>query len=171
MKNIAVLFVLCIAATACTHSPKPISKNISKTTISVDGTKDSVINNPQKNYGTATIPDICAKTLLAYIQTEAGFKKITNGISAANLDYIMNWVKAENPELKSNGGKITNGIQVLIMNKAGKPTQKLGSYIYNNEDGQLYFINTKNQFDKLNADSNALKKMRNGCYWGVASHK
>ena len=171
MKKIIYLLALSLAVVACNNNPKPIAKNITKTTVNVNGTKDSVINNPQKNYGTATIPDVCTKTLLQNIQATIDFKKITSGLNAANTDYVINWVKAENPELKINGSKITNGIQVLVNTKSGGTVHKLGSYIYNNEDGQLYYINTKNQFDKLQIDSNALKQIRNGCYWGVASHK
>ncbi len=171
MKKTTYIFLLYILTAACTHQPKPISKNIAKTTVSVDGKKDSVINNPQKNYGSATIPDVCAKTLLQNIQATPTFKHITSGINSVNLDYVINWVKAENPGLKSNGGKITNGIQVAVIRKTENAKQKLGSYIYNNADGLLYYVNNKNQFDKLETDSNALKQMRNGCYWGVASHK
>ena len=162
---------LSLAVVACNNKPKPIAKNITKTTVNVNGVKDSVINNPQKNYGTATIPDVCTKTLLQNIQATADFKKITSGLNATNTDYVINWVKAENPELKTNGSKITNGIQVLVNSKSGGAVHQLGSYIYNNEDGELYYVTNKNQFDKLQMDSNALKQIRNGCYWGVASHK
>lgn len=171
MKKISYILIICVIAISCTQKPKPISKNITKTTVTVNGKKDSVINNPQKNYGTATIPDVCAKTLLQNIQASNNYKKLTAGLTPANTNFVINWIKAETPQSKSNGGKITNGIQVLINKKMGNQKQSIGSYIYNNEDGRLYFVNNKKQYDSLEIDSNALKQIRNGCYWGVASHK
>lgn len=171
MKKTNYILLLLIGATACRQKPEPISKNITKTTVNINGRKDSVHNNSLKNYGTATIPDVCAKTLLQNIQATTAFKKLTAGLAATDVDYSINWVKAQTPEKISNGGNITNGIQIIVNKKVDGDKQKLGSYIYNNADGQLYYVNSKNNFDKLQTDSNALRQIRNGCYWGVASHK
>ncbi len=174
MKNIHSLTLLLFAAVliiACGHKPKPISNNITKTTVTVDGKKDSVINNPKRNYGTATISDPCTKLLLQNIQASYNFKTLTAGKPAANISYTINWVKAAEPKMRSNGGKITNGIEVIVNQKSDKTKSKIGSYIYNNEDAKLYDVNKNGQYDELDkVDSTALKQIRNGCYWGVASH-
>lgn len=175
MKNIHSLTLLLFAAvlaTSCNNNkPKPISKNITKTTVTVDGKKDSVTNNPQKNYGTATISDPCTKLLLQNIQSSDNFKSLTAGKQASSISYTINWVKAAEPKMRSNGGKITNGIEVAVNEKKGQTKNKIGSYIYNNEDAKLYDVNKDGQYDELDkVDSVALKQIRNGCYWGVASH-
>ncbi|WCT14762.1 hypothetical protein [Mucilaginibacter jinjuensis] len=174
MKNIHSFTLLLFAAAvvaSCGNNPKPISKNITKTTVTVNDKKDSVINNPQKNYGTATISDPCTKLLLQNIQASDHFKSLTAGKPAASISYTINWVKAAEPKMRSNGGKITNGIEVAVNEKKDKTKSKIGSYIYNNEDAKLYNANKAGQYDVLDkVDSAALKQIRNGCYWGVASH-
>jgi predicted component of type VI protein secretion system len=174
MKNIHCFTLLLFAAVlvmGCSHKPKPISNNITKTTVTVDGKKDSVINNPKKNYGTATISDPCTRLLLQNIQASNHFKSLTAGKSATSISYTINWVKAAEPKMRSNGGKITNGIEVAVIEKKDKTKSKIGSYIYNNEDAKLYDVNKDGQYDELdNVDSAELKRIRNGCYWGVASH-
>lgn len=174
MKNIHSFTLLLFASvllTACSHKPKPISSNITKTTVTVDGKKDSVINNPKRNYGTATISDPCAKLLLQNIQASDNFKNLTAGKQAAGISYTINWVKAAEPKIRSNGGKITNGIEVVVNEKKNQTKSKIGSYIYNNEDAKLYDVNKDGQYDELDkVDTTALKQIRNGCYWGVASH-
>ena len=163
--------LIAIFALAACNNPKPISKNYNKTTVTINGKKDSVINNPQKNYGTATIPDVCTKTLLATVQSTDNFKKLIAGKNAKSIDYVINWVKAETPADRDNGGKITNGIELVVNEKIDGRKNKLGSYIYNNEDAKLYY-NTSAKYQPLaGVDSLATKRLRNGCYWGVASHK
>ncbi len=165
MKLSHFFIALLALVSACTNKPKPISKNVTKTTVTVAGKKDSVSNNVQKNYGNATISAVCTKTLIQNIQATEDYKKLTTSVTA--VKYAVNWVKAANPQQITNGRKITNGIQVVVNSDA----KKLGAYIYNNEDGKLYFVNNNNEYIQLNVDSNALKQIRNGCYWGVASHK
>jgi len=176
MKNIHNLILLSLAiilTSACNQNkPKPVSKNITKTTVVVNNKKDSVINNPQKNYGSATISDPCAKLLLQNIQASDSFKNITAGKALSNITYTINWVKAETPKIRSNGSKITNGIEVVVNDKSSGAKNKIGSYIYNNQDAKLYYINSSNQYDEMDkVDTIALKRIRNGCYWGVASHQ
>jgi hypothetical protein len=167
------LIVAVVLSSACNQNkPKPLSKNITKTTVVVNNKKDSVINNPQKNYGSATISDPCAKLLLQNIQASDSFKTITAGKTPSNITYTLNWVKAETPKIRSNGSKITNGIEVVVNDKSSGAKNKIGSYIYNNQDAKLYYINNSNQYDEMDkVDTTALKQIRNGCYWGVASHQ
>lgn len=167
-----LLLIIAVFVTNCSNNkPKPKSNNITKTTIMIDGKKDSVINNPKKNYGTATISDPCTKLLLQNIQASDNFKSLTAGKQVSNISYTINWVKAAEPKIRSNGGKITNGIELAVNEKKDQTKMKIGSYIYNNEDAKLYDVNKDGQYDEVNnVDSAALKRIRNGCYWGVASH-
>ncbi|NCD70097.1 hypothetical protein [Mucilaginibacter agri] len=175
MKNTPYILTLMLAiifVSACKDKPKPISKNITKTTVVVNNKKDSVINNPQKNYGNATISNPCTKLLLQNVQSTSSYKQIIAGKPASGISYTVNWVAATEPKIRTNGGKITNGIEVIVNETKDKTKSKIGSYIYNNEDAKLYYINTGNQYDLVtDVDSTGLKQIRNGCYWGVASHK
>ncbi|QQL50909.1 hypothetical protein [Mucilaginibacter ginkgonis] len=171
MKIFPIALALIVTISACNNKPKPISKNVNKTVVIVNGKKDSVTNNPQKNYSNSTIPDVCTKTLLSIIQDTPNFKRLTTGKDAKNLVYVVNWVKAETPADRDNGSKITNGIELIVNEKTGGNKNKLGSYIYNNEDAKLYYDAGAKYQPLAGADTISTKRLRNGCYWGVASHK
>ncbi|MDB5131142.1 MAG: hypothetical protein JWR02_891 [Mucilaginibacter sp.] len=58
IQHLALTGFLFVGLAACDQSkPKPVSNNITKTVVTVSGKKDSVINNPEKNYGNATVSD------------------------------------------------------------------------------------------------------------------
>lgn len=164
---------LLICVTACNRNkPKPISKNITKTTVMVGDKRDSVINNPQHNYGTATISEPCTQILLKNVQCTAEFRTITSGRPAADITYQLSWVKADEPMIRSNGGKITNGIETGVYLKDGSAKKKIASFLFNNEDAGLYFLRANGKYDNLEEVNAAdLKHIRNACYWGVASHQ
>jgi hypothetical protein len=49
IEHLALTGLLLVGLAACDHSkPKPISNNITKTVVTVNGKKDSVINNPKR---------------------------------------------------------------------------------------------------------------------------
>lgn len=176
MKNlhfVLIVYACFMLVTSCNHNkPKPVSKNITKTTVTVNGQKDSVINNPAKNYGMATISGPCTKLLLQNIQATDEFKTLITGKQPKDITYVANWVKAAEPKIESGNGKITNGIEVIINDKSAGNTIKLGSYVFNNEDGKLYFSKGGKPYQMIkDVDTTALKQIRNGCYWGVASHQ
>jgi hypothetical protein len=162
---------LIISIVACQQSkPKLASKDISKTTVTVGGKKDSVINNPHKKYGAATVGDPCVKCLLAVIQESKSYKENTVGLSPQNINYTINWVKASAPALSDTSNK-TNGIRVDVKKDENGEDTRLCSYVYNNTSGTMYLLNAENKYQReISSITPAiLKKIRNSCYWGVAS--
>jgi hypothetical protein len=176
MKNIKypgfAIFILMMVA-ACNHSkPKPISNNITKTTVTVDGKKDSVINNTQKNYGNATVSEPCVKCLIAVIQNTDSYKKLTGALPPQKIIYAVNWITSTKPRAIGNRNRIINGMAVDVNQKTGTETQRMITYLYNNADSRLYLINSKNKFDGgITVGDTSLTKIRNSCFWGVASAK
>ena len=168
---------ICFCALAMTifackqNKPKPASNDISKTTVTVAGKKDSVINNPRKKYGEATVGDPCVKCLLAVIQDSKSYKESTNGISPQSINYTINWVKASAPALTPDTSNKTNGIRVDVKKDEDGEDARLCSYIYNNTSGTMYLLNNQNKYQhEVSSITPAiLKKIRHSCYWGVAS--
>jgi hypothetical protein len=168
--------VLAMTLFACIQSnkqskPVPASSDTSKTVVTVAGKKDSVINNPQKKYSGATVSDPCVKCLLAVIQDSKSYKENTNGISPQSINYTINWVKASAPALTPDTSHTTNGIRVDVKKEEDGEATRLCSYVYNNISGTMYLLNSQNKYQhEVSSITPAiLKKIRNGCYWGVAS--
>lgn len=161
------------ALSACNHSrPKPISNDVTKTAVSVNGKKDSVINNPQKNYGNATVSEPCVKCLLQVIQNTGSYKTLTGALPTQNIIYNVNWITSSKPVNLSDGSKIINGMAIDINQKTGNSTKKLSTYMYNNAKGTIYTsLNGGNLHEDENVSDTSLKKIRNSCFWGVASAK
>ena len=171
-----VIALALITISACKQEkarPKAVSKDITKTTVQLAGKKDSVYNNPGKKYGTATVSDPCIKCLLQVIQDSKSFKANTAGLSAQDINYTVNWVKATNPALQPDTSDKTNAVRVDVKRIEEGEDKKLIAYIYNNVDGTMYLINTQNKLEHAvsSITPELLKKIRNSCYWGVASGK
>ncbi|RFZ84871.1 hypothetical protein DYU05_04495 [Mucilaginibacter terrenus] len=149
------------------NKPKPVSDTVGRTAVMLNGKKDSVINNPQKNYGNATIAEPCVKCLLQVIQADDNYKKST--LNIPDVKYIVNYVKTAMPEDTVSEVKATNALRVDVINKSGQP-QKLSAFLYDNSKAKLYFLSGKSK-NELKVDSVGLMKIRNSCYWGVASGK
>ena len=167
------LFALLIGATACNQSkPKPVSNNITKTTVTVSGKKDSVINNPEKNYGNATVSEPCVKCLIGMIQQSKNYKAATAAAEPQNIIYNVNWITSTKPITLGDGSKIINGMAIDINSKDDGTLKKLTTYLYNNENARVYLLNTTNKYTvDSKIDSASLNKIRNACFWGVASAK
>jgi len=165
--------VIMIALFSCDHSkPKPVSTEVTKTAVTVNGKKDSVINNPEKNYGNATVSEPCVKCVITFIQSTAGYKALSSSIPQQDIIYDVNWITSKTPKNMGNGKQIINGLQVTVSNKGGGSPKPVTTYLYDNEDAQFYGLNAKNQYTAgIKADSARLKKIRNSCFWGVASAK
>jgi hypothetical protein len=170
VKLSACVGILVIGLLAC-NSPKPISQGISKTTVLVTGKKDSVINNPQKKYGSASVADPCVKCLLKAIQASKSFKENTSAVSPQNINYVVNWVKAS--ARVPDTSKVTSGLRVDVRKSEDGEEKKLCSYIYNNTSGTMYLLDSNNndQQEISGITPDILKGIRNSCYWGVASDK
>jgi len=159
---------VCVLVGACnSNKPKPVSDSISKTTVLVNGEKDSVINNPRKSYGNATIAEPCVKCIIEVIQADEGYKK--SAATAQDLNYVINYVKTTQPQDTISEIKATNALRVDVLEKDGTP-HKLSSYIYDNSLSKLYFINGSIKTE-VKTDAASLQRIRNSCYWGVASGK
>jgi hypothetical protein len=174
----ALIFILpiAIALTACTQQPakpKAVSKDITKTAVQVDGKKDSVYNNPDKNYGPATVGEPCVKCLLEVIQQSKSFKDTTANLASQAINYTVNWVKAADPQPKPDTSTKTNAVRVDVKKIEDGEDKQLCSYVYNNVTGTMYLINKQNKLEHAvsNITPQLLKKIRNSCYWGVASGK
>jgi hypothetical protein len=172
VKQIAFICMVLITFTACNSKPKPVSNNVTKTAVTVDGKKDSVINNPEKNYGNATVSEPCVKCLVAVIQSTAKYKMLTTSVPPQNIIYDVNWITSKKPVNVGDSVKIINGMAIDVNLKDGGSPKKLATFLYNNENARFYWINDQNQFESsLQIDSTSLKKIRNSCFWGVASAK
>ena len=159
--------------TSCRHSrPKPVSNDITKTTVTVSGKKDSVLNNPEKNYGNASVSDICVKCLLQTVQATGSYKKAIQNKSPRKIIYDVNWITSKAPKDLGNGKQIVNGMQIDVNDKSGNKPHTVASFLYNNEDAQFYLRDKQNNYTlDSKVDSLTLIKIRNSCFWGVASAK
>lgn len=168
--SVAALLFCVICCYSCnSDKPKSVSDDITKTEVTVNGQKDSVINNPQKKYGNATVAEPCVKCLIQVIQNTIDYKVAIASKSTKDLKYIVNWTETSPPPDTSIKHSTTNGLKVDILEKNDANT-KFASFIYDNSTSKLYFVlnNGKNEVNLNKAD---LKKIRNKCYWGVASSR
>lgn len=166
------VFVLLCATMAC-EQPKPgsSSNDTSKTEVPVAGKTDSVINNPGKKYGNATVAEPCVKCLLQVIQDSKSYKENTANVPAQDINYTINWVKASAPALSSDSTRKADGIRVDVKKDEDGEDTHLCAYVYNNTSGTMYLLNSENKYqhEVSSITPTILKKIRNACYWGVAS--
>jgi hypothetical protein len=165
---------MAIALSACQHAKtKPVSNDITKTTVQIAGKRDSVINNPQKNYGTATVAELCVKCLLQVIQASKSFKQNTASVSSQNIAYTVNWIRASAPAEAADKSNTTNGLRIDVKKNEEGEDHDLCSYVYNNQSGAMYLLNNAGKYQQpiSGISPEILKKIRNSCYWGVASGK
>jgi hypothetical protein len=169
---ISILYVL-VSLAACNSKPKPVSNNIHRQAVTVNGKKDSVINNSRQNYGdVATVPDVCIKCLLAIIQQTGHYQKFTLAVPSQNIIYNINWITSSNPVDIDSSLKINNGMSIKLQLKDGGSPKMLATYLYNNQNARFYLLNTQNKYDEdVKVDSASLKSIRQKCFWGVASAK
>jgi hypothetical protein len=166
-------FLLTGLITACKHDkPKPATSDLNKTALTVNGQKDSVLNNPKNNYGNATIPEPCVRCLINAVQIEDHYRQSIKGVPDNNISYVVNWIKADGLAYTIQNKKATNGLRLDVLQK-GANSKKLSSFVYDNSLAKLYFVDEKVNSKKIEikAAENDLKRIRNGCYWGVASSK
>jgi len=175
MKNLMYLFAITAVTVvaACNNGkPRPVSTDVTKTAVAVNGKKDSVINNPQKNYGNATVSEPCVKCLLKVIENAGSYKKATSGIAHQAIIYNVNWITSKKPLDLGGNVQIINGMQIDVEQKTGNEKKNISTYAYSNAEGRIYLSVTagKYQIDQ-NVSDTSLKKIRNACFWGVSSAK
>jgi len=172
LNHVALVSVIVLGLAACQSKPKPVSNNITKTAVTVNGNKDSVINNPEKNYGNATVSEPCVKCLIGIIQQTKNYKAVTASAEPQNIIYNVNWITSSRPIDIGDGSKIINGMAIDIKSKDDGTSKKLTTYLYNNKNAQVYMLNASNKYAiDSKIDPAAVKKIRNACFWGVASAK
>ena len=172
--NTCFCIIVVVALSACQHAKtKPVSTDITKTTVQVAGKKDSVINNPQKNYGTATVAEPCVKCLLQVIQASKSYKQNTASVSSQNITYTVNWIRASAPSEPASKSNMTDGLRIDVRKNEDGEEHKLCAYAYNNQSGAMYLLNNEGKYQQpiSSITPEILKKIRNSCYWGVASGK
>ena len=170
---IPVCVLLC-AITACKQPKTPAqATDTSKTAVAVAGKTDSVINNPGKKYGNATVAEPCVKCLLQVIKDSKSYQENTANISDSNINYTINWVNAAAPALSADSSRKANGIRIDVKKDEDGEDTRLCSYVYNNTSGTMYLLNSENKYQHeiSSITPEILKKIRNACYWGVASGK
>ncbi|MBD1391978.1 hypothetical protein [Mucilaginibacter glaciei] len=170
--TIAAIYMLFVLFACNNSKPKPTSADVTKQTIRVNGKKDSVINNAKKNYGNATIADPCIRCLVRAVQLTAEYKQNIAGVEAKRVIYKINWVIADGTVDTLNTKGATNALRVDVVDK-GQKGKNLSAFIYDNSIAKLYFLknNLRSGQMEVKIDSVQLKKIRNACYWGVASGK
>ncbi|MEO3403693.1 hypothetical protein AAFN85_07305 [Mucilaginibacter sp. CAU 1740] len=168
-----ICLVFCAVMACKQPKSQSVSNDTSKTAVAVDGKTDSVINNPGKKYGNATVAEPCVKCLLQVIQDSKSYKENTEDVPAQDINYTINWVKASAPALSADSTGKANGIRVDVKKDENGEDTHLCSYVYNNTSGTMYLLNSENKYQhEVSSITPAiLKKIRNSCYWGVASGK
>lgn len=167
--KISALVLYYIVCSSCNNKPKAVSADVTKTAVTVNGKKDSVRNNPKKNYGNATVADPCVKCLIKVIQSTGDYKTAVASKSVTNISYVVNWAEGANTGDTTNKRSTTNGLKLDVMGK-GATNNKIASFIYDNSLSKLFLVGN-NHNTEVKVDSISLKNIRNKCYWGVASSK
>jgi hypothetical protein len=86
--------------------------------------------------------------------------------------YKVNWITSKTPADIGSNGKIVNGMAINVNLKDGGAPKKLTTFLYDNENARLYVSDKQNNYHlSPKIDSISLKKIRNSCFWGVASAK
>ncbi|MGY4536213.1 hypothetical protein ACVW0P_000620 [Mucilaginibacter sp. UYNi724] len=171
-KSIVKLIIpaIIVMMAACQNNkPKPTSAD-GKTAVTINGKKDSVLNNPEKNYGNATVADPCVKCLIKVIQATGDYKKVIANKPADKISYVVNWDNgskdADTVDVKNAA---INSIKIdIIENVAVK--NKIATFNYNNKLSRLSFVSEDAIIDEKISEQD-LKLIRNKCFWGVASSK
>ncbi|WP_374949307.1 hypothetical protein [Mucilaginibacter sp.] len=173
--NKSVLFLasaILMAVAACNNNkPKPTSNDIVKQTVTINGKKDSVLNNARKNYGNATVSEPCVRCLIQAVQATAEYKNAIVNVTPEKISYNINWVTGEGNADTVNTKGATNALKVIVLTK-GSETHKFPYFIYDNTAAKLFVAgNGTSEKKEVKIDDLLLKKIRNACYWGVASGK
>jgi hypothetical protein len=163
-------FAFLITCSSCNNAkPKPVSNNISKTAVCVSGKKDSVINNPQKKYGNATVAEPCVKCFIEIVQTTPNYKAAVANAPSNMISYVLNWTKGTTKADTANNRSATNALKLDVVNKSIKGSV-LATFIFDNSLSKLFTIHKGSKIE-LKIDKVDLQKIRDRCFWGVASGK
>ncbi|MFD0767254.1 hypothetical protein ACFQZI_20530 [Mucilaginibacter lutimaris] len=161
--------IILLSVSCQNNKPQPTSTD-GKTAVTVNGKKDSVLNNPAKNYGNATVAEPCVKCVIKIVQATAHYKMIVANKDAGKISYVVNWDSSDRSTGSTHAKDTTiNSLKIdVIENNAEK--NKLATFKYDNNLTKLQFVSDDAVIDEKISDSD-LKLIRNKCFWGVASNK
>jgi hypothetical protein len=155
---------------SCRHKPKAESKDYTKIRVADNGHKDSVIDNKPRLYN-ASIPDPCLKCVIAAVRNTGQLNQYVTSPDSSKITYEVDW--ASGPKLKDSLKTAGSGLIVHVFRKLPAKKDTLATFTFDNVTGQMYFISDRGgshqQIIKL--DSISRIKIRNSCFWGVASSK
>ena len=151
---------------ACHHQPKAESKDYTKVKVSDSGHRDSVVDNKARLYN-ASIPDPCLKCIVAAVRQTARVQPYVSAADSSKIIYQVDW--SSGPKLDDTLKKAGSGLLIHVFKK-GNPGTLLAAFNFDNVKGRLYLINNQKQHQVV-LDSTTRLKIRNSCFWGVASGK
>jgi len=164
-----IILTLCfIVCSSCNNNkPKPVSNDITKTTVTINGKKDSVVNNPEKNYGNTTVADPCVKCLIKVLQNTQDYNKIIAKKRAAAISYVVNWDRDGDVADTLNKSSAINSLRIDVVEINGAKN-KIATFKYNNKLSKLFLMRDEAMINtEIKTDD--LKMIRNKCFWGVGS--
>jgi hypothetical protein len=63
-------------------------------------------------------------------------------------------------------------MEIDVNEKTSSKPKSITTFLYNNATARFYLRNSQGEFDNdAQVDTASLKKIRNSCFWGVASAK
>ena len=155
---------------SCRHKQKAESKDYTRVKLVDSGHKDSVIDNKPRLYN-ASIPDPCLKCVIAAVRNTSQLKQYVTSPDSSKIVYEVDW--ASGPKLQDSLKTAGSGLIVHVLKKNPGKKDILAVFTFDNVTGQMYFINdhggSYQQLIKL--DTNSRLRIRNACFWGVASGK
>ncbi|MES2268462.1 MAG: hypothetical protein V4520_16985 [Bacteroidota bacterium] len=165
-----ILPLIVMLGASCQNSkPKPTSTD-GKTAVTVNGKKDSVLNNPDKNYGNATVAEPCVKCVIKVIQTTDHYKKIVSHKQTDKISYVVNWdSSAKAKDSLDTKSEVINSIRIEVVENNGSKN-KLATFNYDNRLSKLFFVSDDTVIDEKISETDA-NMIRRKCFWNVASSK
>lgn len=174
LKKVPILIGLSLFAvvlsSGCRHKEKAESKDYTKVSIADSGHKDSVIDNKPRLYN-ASIPDPCLKCVVAAVRNTTQLKQFVTSPDSLKIIYEVDW--ASGPKLKDSLKTAGSGLIVHVFRKLTAKRDELATFTFDNVTGQMYIINDRGGSHQklIKLDSLSKLKIRNACFWGVASGK
>lgn len=167
---LASAFAVAMAGSCNRHKPKPESKDYTKIEVVDSGHKDSIIDNKSRLYN-ASLSDPCLKCVVAAVRKTKQLSKYVNSADSSKILFEINW--SSGPKLKDSLKAAGSGMIIKAFRKTPQGKATLAVFNFDNVTEQLYYIDdaVQKQQKLVKLDRLARLKIRNACFWGVASKK